>query len=303
MNTGGTFGQYANRSDDEYPHRGPDPSTDDALRWDPAGDIDPIDVLCRRIVMTQPCNIPASLALDVEADIRCCVAALDPTFSGDAVAGLYHTLASVGGRPESRVGGQDLRLPAHDAATLNVAACRTSDRDAQRFIAPAVWSASATSDALGGVSPEAYTTAIALSIDLGCRLLQATPDAEVLGHHGAIYSGFVAAACAAKLRGLSAHDLTNALGIMLCQAAGTRQASHDPASGDDLLIALSVGDGLKSVMLATVGVTGVRRVMSGEFGFLNLFSKRAEERVLISDLKQMWGVRGRYPLACGNRNG
>ncbi len=272
-------------------------TADGAFRWTAQGDMDPIDVLCRRIVTLGPCDMPRDLAREVEAGIQRCVAELDRDLDRDAVRGLHNTLLHVGGRPESRVAGRGFRLPAHEAATFNVAASWMPDRDDRRFVAPAVWSALATSDALGGVPAAAFTTAIALSVDLGRRLQQATPDAGAQGHHDAIYAGFVAAACAAKLRGFSSDALRNALGIMLSQAAGTTQATRDHASGDQLQIAFNVGDGLKSVMLASVGVTGVRRVASGEFSFLKLFSRSPDPRPLTSDLHHVWSVRGRFMLS------
>lgn len=258
------------------------------MNWGHPEDIDPIDPLCRRVVATTPREIPGDLALYVHAGVRRCIESLKTRDQRRALAGFTRTIFSSGGVAESRVVGHKGRLPAHEAAMLNVAACELSDADDARLIAPAVWSALATSDALGTVSSEDFVTAIALSVDLGCRLRKSTADSSLLGHHDGIYAGFVAAACAAKLRKFSADCLRNALGITLSQAAGTTQAAIDNATVDALQVAFNVGDGLRSAMFASIGVTGVRRVASGSFGFFKLFSKSPDESALTENHDRLW---------------
>ena len=268
------------------------------VRWNSENDVDPIDLVCRRIVAVQPEDLPGEMIDNVLAGIHRCIRAAEKYVERPASAGLAETLMRSQGRPESRVLGSGQCLPAHEAAAINVARCWLVDADDRLLVAPAVWGALATSDAVGSVTDAEFITAVALSIDLGCRLQHAMGDVSAHGHHRAIHSGFVAAACAAKLRKFEPEAVRNALGITLSQSSGTTQAALDRANVEELQIAFNAGDGLRSAMFASIGVSGVRRVVNGPFGLFKLFSRRPDESALAQDDHSFWAPNGmRFALS------
>ncbi|GGC66433.1 MmgE/PrpD family protein [Chelatococcus reniformis] len=228
------------------------------------------------------------------------------------IAAIVDTLARQGGRPDATVAMWGYRLPAHEAVIANVAMAHALEIDDAHYPAivhptsPSLWAALATAEVMGGASGRDLITAVAGAVDLMVRLGLAAPRTLYLGYHTALFSGFGAAAAAGKLRRLDAATLRDAFGITFSQAGATVQAATDGALVKRLQPAFNAADGLKAVDLAMRGITGIRNVFEGPYGFYRLFNHSALDRApLLGELgRRFYGAEltiKRYPTSrCAN---
>lgn len=128
-------------------------------------------------------------------------------------------------------------------------------------------------EAQGGVSGRELITAIAIGQDLGIRMARAIPTARRPPWHRSVLIGtFAAAAACAKVMGLSAEGIRDALGHALNQAAGSLEMRWSTASEIGCMyVAYSAHSGLFSAMMAQAGVPSVSTVFDGQAGFFNLY--------------------------------
>ena len=123
--------------------------------------------------------------------------------------------------------GFPTRLPAPSAALLNGTLIHGLDFDDTHIgaiyhaTAPALAAALAAGEA-AGADGSTVLTALVVGLEIGCRLAQAgTGKFSQRGFHPTGILGAFAATCVtAKIRGMSADELTNALGLCGSQAAG-----------------------------------------------------------------------------------
>ena len=145
-----------------------------------------------------------------------------------------------GGTEESRLWGSQVRVPAMSAAFVNGVAAAALDFDSVHeagtvhsdiVVAPAVL---ALAEARGSSGKEVLT-ALALGDDLASRLGMSTRE-----HSGWFYTslhgGFAAAAASAKLIGLNAEGIRNAIGIMLSRTGGSQRGRRPRLSDCSLLL-------------------------------------------------------------------
>ncbi len=128
----------------------------------------------------------------------------------------------------------------------------------------------AVSDLLGGVSGQRLLLAIALGLDVSCRVaLASTVDRG--WHRTAAMGVFGAAAASGKLLGLNVEQMVNALGIAFSQAAGNRQCIVDGALTKRLQAGQAASSGVPAAVLAAEGFTGAHDIFLGRFGFFELY--------------------------------
>lgn len=183
----------------------------------------------------------------------------------------------MGGRPESRIWGTDSRVPAQDAARVNATMSHSLDYDDDHevgFIHPAaitVPSALAVADLTGGVAGKELIAAIALGVDVSCRLAVAsrpgTPPMSYGWHSTSVLGYFSSTLVAGKLLGLTPDELVAALGIAFHQAAGNSQAHLDGALTKRMGPGFASYAGVLAARLAKRGVYGARHVLEGARGF------------------------------------
>jgi len=235
-------------------------------------------------------NIPSEVR---DTTKRFILDTLGTTLAGSSAPGIQAVVDLVshwGGKEEATVlifGG---KVPAPHAALANSVMAHARDFDdthdgavvhANVVVLPSVL---ACAEALGGVSGGTLITAIALGVDLTCRLGLAIGK----GTDFSIQSpGFVrtsvcgifgAALACGKILGLDADRLRNALGIALSQAGGTRQVIADPSLTKRMQPAFAAMAGTLSAFLAKGGITGVKEVLEGKYGFFNLYWNGAYSR-------------------------
>jgi 2-methylcitrate dehydratase PrpD len=123
--------------------------------------------------------------------------------------------------------------------------------------------------AAGCLAPGALTT-FTVATDVVARLNAATLD-----YHGFDYADlgiFGIAAATARLRGLTPAETIDALGIALNEASGTFQSNIDGALVVRLNQGLAACEGMKAAIFAAAGITGVKNVFEGLYGYGHLYS-------------------------------
>lgn len=187
-----------------------------------------------------------------------------------------------GGKEESTVVAFGNRVPSLSAALINGSMGRALDFDDCHDIAvihpavPVVSAGFAVAERCAAVSGKEFITAVALGIDLSCRLSAATPLDMLAGYgwdYSVIYGYFGAAATSAKILGLSESKLLNALGIAYHQASGTRSEFALGRTTKALGSGFAASGGVLSALMAERGLTGSNECMAGRWGIYNLFHR------------------------------
>lgn len=229
-----------------------------------------------------------------EATRRAILECLATTIAGSVAPGcaeLVDEIVFLGGREDARIVFSGRKVPAHYAAQANITLCHAPELDDLRdehvahATTPSLWSALAQADRAGRCSGRELVTAVAIAADVTCRIAAAAPRSFVLGHHHSLIAGFAAVSAAGRLAGASTEELLNAYGLAMSQAAASVQALRDDALVKRLQPGFNAADGLRSLDLARAGVTGVRQVLGGQFGFSHLFGHAAcDEHALLDRL-------------------
>lgn len=205
---------------------------------------------------------------------------------------IVSTCRTFGGTPQSSVIGYGDRLPAPMAALANGALCHPLDFDDTHEGSKCHSSAStlpaalALAQALGNVGGREFVTAIAVASDVVCRIAEAVELGPT--EHGwlgtAIYGHFGGAAAAARILGLDAEQTAHALGIVLCQTAGSREMAVD-SSYRGIRDGFPQKAAVMAALLAKEGMTGPSRFLTGKYGLYNLYFKgRFSPEVLLDGL-------------------
>jgi 2-methylcitrate dehydratase PrpD len=224
------------------------------------------------------------------------------------IAELARVIGGWGGARQSQVMLWQQRLPAPQAAMLNASMAHaldfddTLDHGGSIHPGASVLAAGlAVSDMLGGVSGERLLLAIALGLDVSCRVaLASTVDRG--WHRTAAMGVFGAAAAAGKLLGLNVEQMVNALGIAFSQAAGNRQCIVDGALTKRLQAGQASSSGVLAAILAAEGFTGAHDIFLGRFGFFELYQPNGHDPAkLLDELgKAFRGDQLSFkPYACG----
>jgi len=198
-----------------------------------------------------------------------------------------------GGKPESTAMVYGRKIPAISAAYLNSLIAHARDFDDTHdaavihtgvVIVPACL---ATAEAMGNVSGKELLNAIVLGVEVFSRVaLSLTQSVPASGYtYTSLCGYFGAAACAAKLLGLSAEKIAHSMGIAYTQAAGTNQAAIDSALAKRMQPGFAARGGVLSAFLAREGVTGVTNVFEGVNGFYHTYMKgNCDPQVLTQNL-------------------
>jgi 2-methylcitrate dehydratase PrpD len=238
---------------------------------------DPAWALAEHVCLIGFTDLPAATRAATCDDVLDTFGCLLGGSGAPGIPELARVLGGWGGAPQSQVMLWRQRLPAPQAAMLNAAMAHaldfddTLDHGGSIHPGASVLAASlAVSDMLGGVSGERLLVAVALGLDVSCRVaLASTVDRG--WHRTAAMGVFGAAAAAGKLLGLNVGQMVNALGIGFSQAAGNRQCIIDGALTKRLQAGQAASSGVLAAILAREGFTGARDIFLGRFGFFALY--------------------------------
>lgn len=184
------------------------------------------------------------------------------------------TVLEDGGAPHSRLWGSAHRLPAAAAAFHNSALASALDFDslhaytshADAVVLPAAW---AVAERVGA-SGKQLIAAFVAGVELVYRLGHATRETGGW-YRTSVYGAFGAAAAAARLFGDEPRQLSAALGLALCRAAGTQQSQTERTLSKRLLPAFASRVGVEAAQLARRGITAPAHPFDGRFGLFALF--------------------------------
>jgi 2-methylcitrate dehydratase PrpD len=252
---------------------------------------DPAWALAQHVCRTGFLDLPASAVESARRDILDTFGCMLGGSGSPGIDELFAVISRWGGLAESRVLLHGIRLPAPQAAMLNASMGHALDfddtLDTGGSIHPGVsvlGSALATCDSLGGVTGSEILLAVALGLDVSCRIaLASTLDRG--WHRTAAIGVFGAAAAAGKLIGLTPEQMLAAFGIAYSHAAGNRQCILDGALTKRMQAGQAASVGVFSTVLAQTGFTGARNIFNGRFGFFELYQPDGyDASLLLRDL-------------------
>src|ERR1700758_3976968 len=183
------------------------------------------------------------------------------------------------------------RLPAPQAALLNASMGHALDFDDTLDTGGSIHPGGSVlgavlsiNDSLGNVPGTELLLAMALGLDVSCRIaLASTVDRG--WHRTAVMGVFGAAAAAGKLLRLRPEQMLAGFGIAYSQAAGNRQCILDGALSKRLQAGQAASAGVFAAVLAQTGFTGARNIFNGRFGFFELYQPGGyDASVLLRDL-------------------
>jgi 2-methylcitrate dehydratase PrpD len=250
---------------------------------------DPAWELAQHVCRSSYADLPAATRTATCNDILDTFGCLLGGSGAPGIAELLRVVGGWGGAPQSQVMLHRQRLPAPQAAMINASMAHaldfddTLDHGGSIHPGASVLAASlAVSDLLGGVSGQRLLLAIALGLDVSCRVaLASTVDRG--WHRTAAMGVFGAAAASGKLLGLTVEQMVNALGIAFSQAAGNRQCIVDGGLTKRLQAGQAASSGVLAALLAAEGFTGAHDIFLGRFGFFELYQPNGSDAAKLLD--------------------
>ncbi|MGD9803825.1 MAG: MmgE/PrpD family protein [Hyphomicrobiaceae bacterium] len=242
--------------------------------------LDPSYALARHIALAKATSLPEATIRATNRDILDTFGCMLGGSGAPGIDMLRSVVLRAGGRQDATVLLSGARAPTQAAALLNGAMAHALDFDDTHDKAgsihpgaPVLAAAMAVAETLGGISGREFVTAVALGLDVACRIaLTARQDRG--WHRTAAIGVFGAAASASRLMGLAPEKVQNALGIALSQASGTRQCIDDGAMTKRFQAGHAASGGVLSAFLAAEGFTGTERTFAGLTASLRSTSPR-----------------------------
>jgi 2-methylcitrate dehydratase PrpD len=207
-----------------------------------------------------------------------------------------------GGADEAHVVGSNRRLPAAAAALVNGTCAHALDFDDTHLpsishpSAPLVPAVLAQAEAFGA-SGEETIAALAAGYEAYVRIAMAQYDPESRnsvmferGLHATSIIGAVAGAAAcAKLAGIGAEGIANALAVSCSQGAGLIEANRAGGSIKQLHCGWAAHAAISAAELVANGLTGPPTVFEGRFGFLQAYcGDRGRVEEIVKGLGSEW---------------
>src|SRR3984957_16134721 len=250
---------------------------------------DPAWALAEHVCGSEFGDLPTATRVATRNDVLDTFGCLLGGSGAPGIAGLARVIGGWGGAPQSQVMLWQLRLPAPQAAMINASMAHaldfddTLDHGGSIHPGASVLAASlAVSDLLGGVPGKDLLLAIALGLDVSCRVaLASTLDRG--WHRTAAMGVFGAAAACGKLLGLNVEQMVNALGIAFSQSAGNRQCIVDGALTKRLQAGQAASSGVFAALLAREGFTGAHDIFLGRFGFFQLYQPNGYDSAKLTE--------------------
>ena len=212
-----------------------------------------------------------------------------------AVTAALKTLVPFSGAATSAIIGRPERLDALGAAFVNAIAANLLDFDDTHLdtiihpAAPVAAPVLALAQARG-FSGRAVLTAFILGVEVECRVGNAvSPGHYARGWHITSTCGvFGAAAACAKLLGLSADQIANAIGIAASQSAGIIE--NLPSAAKNVSVGNAARNGLFAALLAAEGYSASPRAIEGPLGWARAMGDEPDVGRLTGNLGKSWEI-------------
>jgi 2-methylcitrate dehydratase PrpD len=148
----------------------------------------------------------------------------------------------------------------------------TLDSSAMHAHVSSLPAALALAESKGNIHGKQLITAVALGVDITCRIGSAilSPLSWI---RTATCGSFGAAAAAAKISNANRKEILNTLGIVYSQTAGNAQCLIDGGLVKRMQPGFSARSAVFSAALAAQGVTGATNTFEGDYGFFTLYER------------------------------
>jgi 2-methylcitrate dehydratase PrpD len=238
--------------------------------------MDIVTELIKHIVNTQFNDLPREV---IENEKKLIIDSLGVTIAGSSAPGCREIVDLVkewGGKPEATVIVYGGKVASPWAALANSTMMHaldfddTLDESALHAHVSVLPTALAVAESKGNVTGKELINAVALGVDLACRLGLATKR-PLSWIRTSTCGSFGAAATAAKVLSFDYEKMLRALGIVYSQTSGNAQCLIDGGLVKRMQPAFSAQAGVISALLALKGITGAKDVLEGNYGFFNLY--------------------------------
>ena len=275
--------------------------------------MDAIQLFAKNFIATRFEDLPRDVAEVTKKEV---LDMLGAALAGTASPGMKDIVDMVmdwGGKEKSSVICRGRKVPAPMAAQANANVGHALDFDDVHDLAvmhPAVVmvpTCMAVAESLGGVNGRDFINAVAIGVDMICRLaLAAWPGYDPMvpetrnkafqservkaGWHFTTLMGYLASAGGAgKLLGLDEDRMVNAFGIAYHQCAGNHQGRDDGTHTKRLGPGFAARAGVASALMAQKGITGAKNSLEGHMGLYKMFFQGGYDReTLIRDLGSLF---------------
>ncbi len=236
-------------------------------------------------------DLPSETIARTKVQILDSLGVLAAGVQGKSIEGVVGFLRDCGGKQESSVVLQNLKISAHLAAFCNSLMMRSFDFGMITAEGPGhvespnhasetdVPASLAAGEAVAASGKE-LMTALVIGNDISSRLTCATKAASrwggKFGNTGTL-SGISSACVASRLFGLTARQTCDAMGLALPALGGTNDDVNDNATSFKLPVALASRTGVFSAQLAKTGFIAVKDAIGGDAGYFGLFGGGADE--------------------------
>jgi 2-methylcitrate dehydratase PrpD len=212
-----------------------------------------------------------------------------------AVTSALRTLAPFSGAATSSIIGRPEQLDALGAAFVNAISANLLDFDDTHLdtiihpAAPVAAPVLALAQARGCSGRDAITAFI-LGVEVECRIGNSvSPGHYARGWHITSTCGvFGAAAACAKLLGLSADGIANAIGIAASQSAGI--VENLPSAAKNVSVGNAARNGLFAALLAAEGYGASARAIEGPLGWARAMGDEPDLERLVGGLGNSWEI-------------
>jgi 2-methylcitrate dehydratase PrpD len=212
-----------------------------------------------------------------------------------AVSAALRVLLPFSGAATSAVIGRPERLDAMGASFVNAISANLLDFDDTHLdtiihpAAPVAAPVLALAQARG-FSGQAVLTAFVLGVEVECRVGNAvSPGHYARGWHITSTCGvFGAAAACAKLLGLPANQISNAIGIAASQSAGI--VENLPSAAKNVSVGNAARNGLFAALLAAEGYSASPRAIEGPLGWARAMGDEPNLARLTGNLGKTWEI-------------
>ncbi|MBC9881132.1 MmgE/PrpD family protein [Bradyrhizobium sp. INPA01-394B] len=211
------------------------------------------------------------------------------------VAAAMRTLAPFSGAATSTIIGHTQPMDALCAAFLNAISANLLDFDdthPETIIHPAAPVAAAifALSETRKLSGREVLTAFILGVDVECRIgSSVSPRHYARGWHITSTCGiFGAAAACAKLLGLPAEGIANAIGVAASQSAGN--VENLPSAAKNVSVGNAARNGLFAALLAQQGYEAAPRAIEGPLGWARTMGDEPDIARLLDGLGKSWEI-------------
>lgn len=211
---------------------------------------------------------------------------------GSGCRELAELIMEAGGQREGTIIGFGGRVPSWMAAFVNGSMANALDYDdlhgkvAVHPSACIIPAAFATAESVGIVDGRKFITAVALGIDMVCRMGFAI-EWEFDWILSSVFGAFGSAATSGKLLEFGEDKLVDAFGVALCQAGCTMELCYSVGSNlRGAYPGFAAKAGVLSAMMARKGINGPRNSMEGKGGLYPVYFKgqKYDRNAIITDL-------------------